>query len=284
MRSTNEAYFVGSVPDIQVLPYNSGAVFTEYDDYEKFMGRWSRRLAPQITRFAGVAEGQRVLDVGTGTGALATEVVANLAPAAVVAVDPSADFIAHARAHNTDPRLRFEVGDGQGMRFDDDSFDCSVSLLAINFVAEPPRAAREMQRVTRPGGTAVAAVWDYAEGMTMLRWFWSEVAAIAPRTADRDEKHMAYCRREQLAGLWTDAGFTGVTTTALEIEQKFSSFDDFWTPFLLGTGPSGAVVERLEPEERKALRGRLWQRVLGSRADGAFAMTARAWCVRGRVG
>ena len=51
-------------------------MFSESDGYERFMGRWSRRLAPLFVTFAGVTEGDRVLDVGSGTGALSAAAAA----------------------------------------------------------------------------------------------------------------------------------------------------------------------------------------------------------------
>ena len=242
------------------------------DGYELYMGRWSRLLAPRYAAFAGVRDGERVLDVGTGTGALA----ASLPNSEVVGVDPSAAFVEHAKKG---ARARFEVGDAQALRFADASFDHAMAMLVINFVPDHGKALGEMRRVTRAGGVVSAAVWDYGEGMESLRIFWDEAVALDPAAAPRHERNMKLCRRGELGALWKKAGLSDVAEDAIVIEQAFSSFDDFWGPFLKGVGPGGAYVASLSDERRGQLRERLrrhWP-------AGPFATQARAWCVRGRA-
>jgi SAM-dependent methyltransferase len=239
--------------------------------YELYMGRWSRLLAPRYASFAGVKDGERILDVGTGTGALA----ASLPRSEVVGVDPSAAFVEHA-AKNV-RSARFEVGDAQSLRFDDASFDHAMAMLVINFIPDHARALAEMRRVTRPGGTVSACVWDYGEGMESLRIFWDEAAALDPAAAPKHERNMKLCRRGELGELWTKAGFADVEEQPLVIAQKFSSFDDYWTPFLGAVGPGGAYVASLAEERRRLLEERLRSRW----PDGPFVLDARAWCVRG---
>jgi len=257
-------------------------VFTEFESYERFMGRWSRRAAPRLADFAGIRDGERVLDVGTGTGVLAAAVARRFPGARVTGIDPSEAFVAHAR-ESWDPPVTFEVADARSLPFDDDSFDRCVSLFALNFVPDPGRAVAEMRRVTRPGGTLAAAVWDYADGMAMLRAFWDTAVELDPDADSCDEKHMPWCREGELARLWTDSGLCEVEASALTIEQDFAAFEDYWSPFLLGTGPAGAYATGLPGARRTALRDRLCSRVLGDGPDRPFALSSRAWAVRGRV-
>jgi len=247
-------------------------VFSASDDYEQFMGRWSRRLAPQLVAFADVAEGDEVLDVGSGTGAL-TFAVATIPSARVTGIDPSRAYVAAASGDG----IRFEVGDAQSLRFADDSFDKALSLLALNFVPAPATALREMARVTRPGGVVAAAVWDYGDGMEMLRAFWDEAIALDPDAPD--ERHMPLSRRGDLVRAWREQGLDPVEDTSLAIEQSFASFDDYWQPFLLGQGPAGVYATSLPEPRRDALRARLCTRL----GYGGFTLTARAWAVRGIV-
>ena len=258
-------------------------MFTTSDGYERFMGRWSRLLAPQFIAFAGVRDGERVLDVGTGTGSVARAVAAALPASEVLGVDPSEAFVAYAKGNAASSRVRFEVGDAQALRFEDGAFDQAMSLLVLNFVPDHQKAAGEMRRVTRPGGTVSACVWDYDAGMEMLRFFWDEVVALDPAMEPRDERHMKLCREGQLGALWRKAGLAEVHESALIIEQRYTSFEDYWAPFLKGAGPGGAYVVSLAEERRRALEARLRRRLLGGRADGAFTLKARAWCVRGKV-
>ena len=258
-------------------------MFSASAGYERFMGRWSRLLAPAYVGFAGVKNGDRVLDVGSGTGALAAAVEAATTSGEVVGVDPSESFIGYAQKNAKSGRLRFEVGDAQALQYKDASFDQTMALLVMNFVPDHNRAIGEMRRVTRPQGVVSACVWDYDAGMQMLRFFWDEVVALDPAMAPRDERNMKLAREGQLGEAWRKAGLVNVREKPLVIEQAFASFDDYWAPFLKGAGPGGAYVVSLTDERRQQLEARMRKRLLGDRQDGAFTLKARAWCVRGEV-
>lgn len=260
----------------------TSAMFTGSDAYERFMGRWSRLLAPSLLTFAELQDGESVLDVGSGTGAVADAIVAVTTSATVVGIDPSSAYVEAATARRRSDRATFEVGDGQQMRFAADSFDRTLSLLVMNFIPDPGKALDEMIRVTRPGGTVAAAVWDYGEGMQMLRVFWDEAVAQNPAAEARDEKHMPLCKPGELEALWRAHGLTGVTEAPLVIETTFESFDDFWLPFLDGQGPAGAYVASLPADQRDELARHLRER-LQPDASGAIRLRARAWAVKGTV-
>jgi SAM-dependent methyltransferase len=257
------------------------SMFSAGDAYERFMGRWSRELAPLLVRFAGVRDGDSILDIGSGTGALAGAAAAAAPSSAILGIDPSEAYVAFAQRRLGGGRVRFEVGDARQLRLADAGFDRTLSLLVLNFVPDPANALREMIRVTRPGGTVVAAVWDYDQGMEMLRIFWDEAVALDPAIDSRDERHMPLCRRGELAALWRDQGLEDVSEDALTIETRFASFDDYWSPFLEKQGPAGAHVAALSSSGREALRLRLRRRLLGDGPDRAIVRTARAWAVRG---
>jgi SAM-dependent methyltransferase len=259
------------------------AMFAKSTDYEQLMGRWSRRLSPLHLQFARVKDGDRVLDVGCGTGALASTLASMLPAAQVVGVDPSPDFIAYAQTRATAPGTRFEVGDAQALGFGDATFDVVLAQLVMNFIPDHLKAAREMRRVTRPGGVVSACVWGYDEGMDMLRFFWDEVVALDPAMASKDERTMKLSRKGQLGELWREAGLINVVEAPLEIELSFTSFDDYWKPFLKGAGPAGAYVVSLNEEARGKIEARLRRRLLGDRPDGGFTLKARAWCARGQA-
>src|SRR5215471_18745674 len=113
---------------------------TDATAYQRLMGRWSGRLAEELIRFAGVAEGDRVLDVGCGTGSLALALAARPEPAAITGIDVAPPYIAYAQARSSDQRLSFVVGDAVSMDFPDAGFDRAYSLLALNFMSDPGRA------------------------------------------------------------------------------------------------------------------------------------------------
>ncbi len=266
---------------IVTRPSGQGRMFSAGDAYERFMGRWSRELAPLLVRFAGVRDGDAVLDVGSGTGALTDAIVAAAPSSRVIGVDPAAPYVAFAQARHPGDLVKFEVGDAQQLRFADATFDRTVSLLVINFIPDPAKALSEMSRVTRPGGTVAAAVWDYGHGMEMLRVFWDEATALNPGLDEQDERHMPLCRSGELAALWRGHGLQEVSEETLTIQTRFHSFDDYWAPFLDKQGPAGTCVAARSASEREQLRTRLRQRLMGDGGDRAIVLSARAWAVKG---
>ncbi len=258
-------------------------MFSESEAYERFMGRWSRSLALPFLEYAGLEEGDLVLDVGSGTGALSAAVLSQTETASVVGIDPSAGYVAYARQQTGNHRATFEEGDGQKLRFSDASFDKTLSLLVINFIPDPGKALDEMIRVTRPGGIIAAAVWDYDQGMEMLRIFWDEVVALDPSSEVRDERHMPLCKPGELASLWEQHGLVGVEEGPLVVPLEFASFEDFWTPFLERQGPAGAYVASLAESRRLELEQRLRSRLQPQEGSGPIRLSGRAWAVKGEV-
>jgi SAM-dependent methyltransferase len=247
------------------------------------MGRWSRKVASELVRFAGVRDGDSVLDVGSGTGALAAAVGMAAPSSRIVGIDPVAPYVAFAQTQYGTALITFEVGDAQEMRFASSAFERTLSPLVLNFIPDARKALREMRRVTKPKGTIAAAVWDYGDGMEMLRVFWDEAVTLHPSSSVKDERNMPFCRRGELALTWGELGLEDVVEDALTIETRFASFADFWTPFLEKQGPAGAYTSSLPAPDREALRSCLRRRLLGAGADGKIAMHARAWAVRGTV-
>jgi len=251
------------------------------DAYEPYVGRWSRQVAIAFVRWLSVAAGARWVDVGCGTGAVTAGVLAEAAPAAVVGVDPSAGFVAYAARRVDDPRAAFAVGDATALPLRDRAADAVISGLVLNFVADPQRALAEMARATT--GVVGVYVWDYAEGMGMMRAFWDAAAALDPAAAALDEGgRFPLCRPEPLAAALLAAGLSSVDTTPIDLPTRFRDFDDFWQPFLGGTGPAPAYAMSLADDHRVALRERLRADLPYDR-DGGISLTARAWAARGIV-
>jgi SAM-dependent methyltransferase len=240
--------------------------------YDRFMGRYSRPLAPQLADLAGVAAGQRVLDVGSGPGALSAELVERLGASAVVAVDPSAPFVDALRERL--PGVEAAQASAEALPFGDGSFDAALAQLVVHFMSEPITGLREMARVTRSGGVVAACVWDHAGGRTPLAVFWRAARELDPDA--RDESGLAGAREGDLAHLLRQAGLDDVVATELEAPFAAASFEAWWEPFLLGVGPAGQYVAGLDEEARVALRERCRALVPG-------APRAVAWAARGLV-
>ena len=256
-------------------------IFAIGDAYEPFIGRWSRPVAAQFLNWLALPAGGRWLDVGCGTGALSQGILDACAPASVLGVDSSDGFIAHARAHVTDGRAAFRVGDARALPADDAAFDAVVSGLVLNFVPDQPMAVAEMRRVARPGATVAVYVWDYAGEMQLMRQFWDAAIALNPKARDLDEGlRFPVCRPDALRGLFVAAGLRDVATKAIDVPTVFRDFDDYWSPFLGGQGPAPGYCMSLPEPERNALRDRL-KASLPTDRDGKIALTARAWAARG---
>jgi SAM-dependent methyltransferase len=245
--------------------------------YDRFVGRYSSALARGMCNAAGVRPGQRALDVGCGSGALLVALAAIVGEENVIGVDPSEPFLEAARAKV--PGAEVLVGSAEALPFADGEFDASLAQLVINFLEDPTAGVAEMARVTRPGGVVAACVWDYAGGMRLLRTFWEAALVVDPDGARaRMEHQMPFARPEELGELW-QATLTGVAVSAIDVDASYDDFDDLWTPFLGGVGPSGSYAASLEPEPQSRLRDEFF-RQLGS-PDGAFTLSARAWCAVG---
>ena len=200
----------------------------------------------------------------------------------IVGVDPAQSFIDYARTRFSDPRIAFQVGDAMQLPFPSAHFDQTLSLLVMMFVPEPERAAREMGRVTRPGGTVSACTWHRDE-VELTSIFWEEACKLDPGADARAQRPKHSNREGQLAALWKSAGLVDVEESAITMQLPFTSFSDFWDPHLRGVAPQGAYVASLSEERREALRRALHQRISGDRPDGAFSLKAKALAVRGTV-
>jgi SAM-dependent methyltransferase len=251
------------------------------DPYERYIGRWSRRIAPRFLAWLDAPRGLRWLDVGCGTGALTAAILDHAGAAAVAGVEPSEGFLTTA-AQRLGARAHLQRGTAAQMPWGDASFDVVVAGLVLNFTPDPTAALAEMARVTAPGGTIGAYVWDYADGMQLIRRFWDAACALDDKAAALDEaQRFPLCRPAALAALFEGTGLLRVQSTALEIETRFADIDDCWQPFLGGQGPAPAYAMGLDEAARLRLRER-FRALLPASADGAIVLGARAWAVQGR--
>jgi SAM-dependent methyltransferase len=249
--------------------------------YERYVGRWSRLVAPEFLNWLGLPVHQSWLDVGCGTGVLTQAILELTSPARVTGVDASDPFVVHARAHVTDPRADFRKGDAQALPLGDGEVDTVVSGLVLNFIPDQAKAVAEMRRVARPGGVVAAYVWDYAGEMQLMRKFWDAAAALDPKAQELDEaKRFPVCRPKPLEDLFTAAGLREVAVTQIDVPTLFKNFDDYWSPFLGGQGPAPGYCMSLS-EENRAVLGERIRSALPVQRDGSIHLIARAWAVKG---
>jgi SAM-dependent methyltransferase len=257
-------------------PWSSGGA------YDAYIGRWSRMVAPQFLDWLELPPGSRWLDVGCGTGALSEAILERSSPRSVVGVDPSDAFVAHAQASIADQRASFAVGSATQTGLADAAVDAVVSGLVLNFVPDIGEALAEARRVVNPGGVVAGYVWDYAEGMELLRRFWDAACSLDPAAQGLDEAvRFPGAAPGPLGDAVAAAGFEAVEVRPITVPTVFADFDDLWTPFLQGTGPAPGYVATLRGRARDALRDRL-RASCPVQPDGSIRLVARAWAVRGR--
>jgi SAM-dependent methyltransferase len=250
--------------------------------YERYVGRWSRRVAPLFLSWLNIPAGRRWLDVGCGTGALAAAIVDHCSPSSVAGVEPSEGFLNTAK-ENLAGRATLHQGSATTIPLGDASVDVVVSGLVLNFVPDQRAALNEMARVTAKGGTIAAYVWDYAGKMEFMRFFWDAAVALNPDAANMDEGlRFPLCHPEALSKLFAEAGLRGVEVKPIDIPTPFAHFDDYWEPFLGGQGPAPAYAMSLNETARARLRDRIREHIPIA-ANGAISLTARAWATRANV-
>ncbi len=243
--------------------------------YDRFMGRYSRLLAPQLADLAEVRPGQRALDVGSGPGALTSELVARLGTESVTAVDPSRPFVEAARARH--PGVEVHQASAETLPFADDAFDVAIAQLVVHFMADPAAGLGAMRRVVRHDGHVAACVWDLAGGRAPLSVFWRAARELNPDALD--ESLMNGAREGHLHELLVTAGLRDVVQTELAVSLEHPTFDEWWEPYRGGVGPAGAYVASLGADEQAELR----ERCRALLPDPPFVMTSYAWAARGVV-
>jgi SAM-dependent methyltransferase len=248
------------------------------DDYDAFMGRYSRALAAPFADAAGVAAGQSAVDVGCGPGALTRVLVQRLGAPAVAAVDPSESFV-RACAEQL-PGVDVRTGRAEAIPLPDGGRDAALAQLVLHFVGDPARAASEMVRVVRPGGVVGACVWDFTEGMQMLRLYWDAALAVDPAAPD-EARTLRFGRPGEIPALLEAAGLLDVEESTLTVESEYRDVEELWSGLLHGIGPAGSHCVSLPDGPREAVRLGIESRLGTPR--GPFTLSATARCAVGRA-
>jgi trans-aconitate methyltransferase len=266
------------------MPTHDPNLWGASDAYERYMGRWSRKVAPVFTKWLDPAPGARWIDIGCGTGVLTSTILAACEPSGVLGMDSSELFLRSAAANVRDPRVSFKQGDARAIAEPDDSFDMAVSGLVLNFLPDKDAAIREMARIVRPGGAVALYVWDYAGHMQVMRTFFDVATALDPKAAEYDDGVKApICRPKPLTEILARSGLYDVEVRAIDIPAAFDSFEEYWAPFLGGTGSAPKYCASLDDTARDRLKQEVRRR-LPTGPDGEILLAIRAWAAKGRVG
>ena len=250
--------------------------------YESYIGRWSRLVARQFVPWLNVPSGAQWLDVGCGTGTLGHTILDTVSPQAVLGIDPSEGYIEFARKNVQDSRVAFRLGDAQKLPVKSAAYDAVVSGLVLNFIPKPSQALSEMIRAVRIGGIVAAYVWDYADKMQLIRHFWNAAVALDETAASALDERQRFplCQPEPLRQLFQTTHVGKVEVRSIDVPTTFRDFDDYWSPFLGGQGPTPSYVVSLPEEQRVVLREHI-KLTLPIAADGSIHLIARAWAIRG---
>lgn len=251
------------------------------DAYERFIGRWSSRVATEFLDWLELPGGLRWVDVGCGTGALSEAILDTQVPTSVVGVEPSAGFVRAARARLGD-RATVHEAPAEKLPLPDGAADVVVSGLVLNFISDLPAALAEMKRVAQ-GGIVAAYVWDYTGGMQMLSLFWDAADEVDPDGTPAEARRFPLCHPDALTAAFVGAGLDDPEVVALDIPTLFPSFEDLWNPFLGGQGAGPSYLVALDAEKQAAIRESLRRRVPIDE-HGSISLTARAWAIRATVG
>jgi SAM-dependent methyltransferase len=236
--------------------------------YDNFMGRFSMRLAPVFADFVGIEAGQRVLDVGAGTGALTAELVKRGADAS--AADPSPPFVAALRERF--PDIGVHEAAAEKLPWPDEVFDAALAQLVLTFMRDAPAGFAEMQRVVRSGGVVAACMWD-REGMEMLAAI-NRTQQALDSSRPTSEQLTNFRSREEIESLFGP----GVEMELLEVEAGYAGFAELWDSVVDGAGPAGVWAASLDDAQRAQAREELHRQV--GEPAGAFTLAARAWAAR----
>ncbi len=253
--------------------------------YEQLMGRWSKRLAPLLIDFAGLADGERILDVGCGNGSLTFALAKTAGLTEIAAIDYSPVFVAEAIRRNSDPRVHIRQADACDLPFADGTFDRALALLVLHFVPEAGKAVAQMRRVVRSGGVVAATVWDHYGGMPGMRMMVDTVAAL--NESGRQLRNR-YCFQPmmqpgEMNRTFVEQGLVEVSEAELLLRMDYQNFDDYWAPIAAGEGPLGKYIATFDPPERARTEAAVRDAYEAGRPDGARSFANVAWACRGLV-
>jgi len=253
--------------------------------YEHFMGRWSRQLSPRFVEFAGISDGECILDVGCGTGSLTRVLLDSADLKSIAAVDLADIYLESARQAIRDPRVGFKTGDATSLPFADKSFDRAFAMLVLHFVPDASKAVSEMRRVVRSGGVVAATVWDGLGGMPAQRLFWDAAATlgIASDKVLRNFYFRPMTRPNEMRAAWSEAGLKSVEQSSITIRFEYENFSDYWFPIAAGEAALGKFALSLAPEQRAALEAAVRNVYLGGEPDGPRSFATTAWACKGIV-
>jgi len=254
--------------------------------YERYLGRWSRLSVPDLLAAARIVEGNRVLDVATGTGeaaALALPIVGDTG--FVVGSDIALEMVKSACAR-LDSQLYWPVNsDGQVLPFKDGAFDAVVCQLGLQFFPDPAVGLSEFRRVVRTGGMVAVCVNSTPDRLPM----WGILRDALDRFLTQEQRDVlalswSLADPRRLERLFGDAGFQDIGVERVRRSRSIDSFDDYWAPIEEGIGQIPQTYHALGEADRRTVREEVHAKLAQyEAADGRLSMGVEVFIGSGRA-
>lgn len=251
------------------VPPNSNDFFRSAAEYDKFMGRYSIPLAKEFVKTIPIEQGNSVLEIGCGPGALTGELVSLVGEESISVIDPSPPFLAHCA--NMFPGITADVAAAERIPFPDSSFNAVVSQLVIHFIKDLPQAGREIMRVIQPSGWVAVCTWN-VERMQKIN-----LLPRAAKAAGVDVPPMPvqeFTAEDSIARYLESIGLKDVERSVIVVSSTYASFHELWEAYLLSVGPMGPWTLARPDEEKAAIKGSLFH-ILGE-PIGEITLTGEA--------
>lgn len=213
-------------------------------DYAVVADRITEPVAPIVVERAGVAAGQDVLDVATGTGNVALLAAQAGARATGLDLTPELFGTARSRAAAMGVEVDWVEGDAEQLPFADASFDHVTSVFGVQFAPRHEVAAAELARVCRPGGTIVLANWTPQGAIGNL---FKILGGYLPKPPAYASPPPLWGTEEHVARLFASTGVE-LETTRLTTPLAYDSADDYVSFMETQYGPTLKARERLTGE------------------------------------
>ena len=224
------------------------------EGYDALFARTTQLFIPALLRAARIVPGQSVLDVATGTGAVARAAVDVVGSSgSVIGGDISPAMLETARRNLKGSPVRLEVLDGQALPFPDRQFDAVTCQLGLMFFPDPARGLSEFHRVLRPGGRAAVSVTTTPERSLFAR-IGAVVARYAPDSAEKLNRFFSIPNAARLGSLMTGAGFREIEVAAESRLIEFASFAAYFSGTEKGAGLTGQEFVRLPADLQRRVR------------------------------
>jgi ubiquinone/menaquinone biosynthesis C-methylase UbiE len=209
---------------------------------------------PHLVAAAHIEQGDRILDVGCGTGIFARMVAAHTGRSGrITGLDLNESMLSVARS--LDPEIEWRVGDTTKLPFSDDAYDVVASQFVLMFVPDRVAALKEMWRVLAPGGRLVVAVWTESDVYSVL----AEIAMnqSAEVLAASVTVPFSMGDTQELNLLFDEAGISDLSIQTIDGNGRFPSIDDFVRveikAWVTAETTSEALLEALLSEARYRL-------------------------------